>query len=951
MSGCLGVMSTLSWAQTQTATLTGTIADVSPSFLPGATIMVSNSQLATSTDLYGEFQLANVPLGNVKLIVRYIGYKDFEQEVEVKTGLNAVGLFILSEVEATLSEVVVSGTMAPSQMKAMTMRKNAVGIVDIMAADAIGKLPDRNAAEAVQRMQGVAVARYRGEADQATVRGTPFAWNSTLLNGNRIPSANYVGNRSAVLDAIPSELIQYVQIAKAITPDMEGDAIGGSINFITRMPPEDRMLSISAAGGGNTFSKNGTYNTSLVYGDRFFKKKLGVILSGAVWERNWGTDLYEVAYNTELPDPKQQVSLKSLLLKRYMGKRRTSGLNAGLEYKFNANHKVFSRGLLDRFDDVRPVYESYFLFNENQYQYQYRFSQYKTDIRGLEVGGEHQLSNKFRVNWSVSEYLSQYIIDTPPNNPNEKQGIPVATFKQRVTSKFGGRSSDGYRYLLMDSPDGIGDDPMDIQARPVNPAEVMDPTKLTLQQLVIAQGDTKEKDKVASMDLRFNASQRLNLKAGGKYRYKTREAYHLTGFGYLPGVALGLPGKPLIPLSKLQETEAPDEVPFMKDLGRPYDNTVMNPLSKNTLYNLFNPDTLTANGFYEFIPPTYQSTIYHGSEEVGAGYVMGEFDVTPKLKLTGGFRSEYTKVRVNSTQVTSSKSNNKTVYSYSPVSVTNEYNMVLPMAHLKYSPTDKANIRAAYTRTFVRPNFSDLTPGGAVDLTRTQPTMTKGNTELMPTSADNYDLLGEYFFKDIGLVSGGVFYKDLTNVIFQDRSITNIEGTNYLVTQPKNLQNGHLYGLELAINKRFSFLPGVMSGFGVELNYTNIKSEVKVTRTVGQEIFTDKTSLPNQSKHLFNAILFYERNGIMARLAGNFRGKSVETISQQLGPQLYTWADDIFTLDFSGAYAITKKLRVFVELNNLTNKPVKYYLGEEKRVTQVEWYGIRGQAGLRYQLF
>jgi outer membrane receptor protein involved in Fe transport len=152
----------------------------------------------------------------------------------------------------------------------------------------------------------VAVARYHGEADAATVRGTPFAWTSTLFNGNRLPSANVLGNRNSVLDAVPSEMIQYVQVAKAITPDMEGDAIGGSINFVTRTAPAKRTLNMSAAGGYNTFSKDATYNASVVYGDRFFKDKLGVMVAGAIWDRQWGTDAFEVSYNTGLADPVQQ---------------------------------------------------------------------------------------------------------------------------------------------------------------------------------------------------------------------------------------------------------------------------------------------------------------------------------------------------------------------------------------------------------------------------------------------------------------------------------------------------------------------------------------------------------------------------------------------------------------------------------------------------------------------
>ncbi len=114
----------------------------------------------------------------------------------------------------------------------------------------------------------------------------------------------------------------------------------------------------------------------------------------------------------------------------------------------------------------------------------------------------------------------------------------------------------------------------------------------------------------------------------------------------------------------------------------------------------------------------------------------------------------------------------------------------------------------------------------------------------------------------------------------------------------------------------------------------------------------EKSGLPNQSKRMGNAILFYEKNGLSLRLASNFRGKSLETISQQLGPDFYVWADDNLTVDFSGFYAITKKLRTFIVLNNLTNSYVGLYMGNNKnRITSREWYSIRGQAGLKLDIF
>jgi TonB-dependent receptor len=210
--------------------------------------------------------------------------------------------------------------------------------------------------------------------------------------------------------------------------------------------------------------------------------------------------------------------------------------------------------------------------------------------------------------------------------------------------------------------------------------------------------------------------------------------------------------------------------------------------------------------------------------------------------------------------------------------------------------------------------------------------------------------MGEYFFKNIGLLSGGVFYKDIDNVIFTDRTLANENGTNYLVSQAKNLKNVNLFGIEAGINKRFDFLKGFWSGFGAEFNYTYIKSEVSVPRMLNNKVIEEKTSLPDQSKHLFNAILFYERNNVMVRLAGNYRGKSIETINQQLGPDYYIWTAKNFTLDASATYTLNKSIRLFVELNNLTNEPLKTFMGDQRRITMMEWYAQRGQAGIRWDI-
>lgn len=949
-----GLLLTLA-AGAQTAergTLVGHVSDRG-GYLPGATVQVKGTNLGAATDLNGAFHLSNVPTGEATLLVRYIGYQTTEIPVSVKPGLNEISSVKLAAEEGTkLADVVVRGTMAGSQIKAMSIKRNSLAMMDVLASDAIGKLPDRNAAEAVQRMPGVAVARYHGEADQATVRGTPFAWTSTLFNGTRMPSANVGGSRNAVLDAVPSEMIQYAQVVKALTPDMEGDAIGGSINFVTRVAPENKTLNVSAAGGFNNLSKDGTYNASVVYGDRFFGKKLGVMLAAAIWDRNWGTDEYTIAYNTGAADPKQQVAVNSLLMKRYMGKRQTYGFNAGLEYRFNAGNRVYARGLFDMFNDIRPVYESYFAFNTSEYQLNFRYSFYQTRIGGIELGGEHQLGKKLKLDYLLSDYTTEYYLNKTPNTTSaDLRGLPIATFRQKLSKGFGGLAADGRKYLSFDSPDGTGDDALGIRPYLIDPvADAIDPAKLTLRQLVLLQFGAKERDQVGQVNLKFEASPQFSLKVGTKFRHKDRSGRSTSGSRvYVPTTAN------LIPLSTLEREPFPLRGGFFNDLGNPYDAYAIDNLTEQQLYDLYSPEALKANNFRDATPASFPTTYSDGREDVIAGYVMGEWNATPKLKIFGGVRDEYTMLTANGSQYkreTVPVDGKPTVKeSITPVTVKNNYHALLPMVHAKYALSDQAILRAAFTRTFVRPLFTELTPTESINTTTNPISITRGNASLRPTFANNFDLMSEYYFDNIGQFTVGLFYKNITDVVFSDRSVSLNGGVTTVTTQPQNLRNATLKGLEVGLTRRFTFLPGILGGFGVEANYTRIESAVDVPRSVGSDVVMDKTPLPNQSKHLFNAILFYERKGLTARLAGNYRGKSVETISQQLGPRLYNWANTNFTVDFSASYTITPRIRAFVEINNLTNEPLQNFLGDERRISNSEWYSQRGQAGVRWDIF
>lgn len=931
-------------------TIKGTVVGKTNGALPGANISIVDAEAKAVSSLDGDFNLLSPKLGEINIKVEYIGYETKIFPVTIKEGTNDIGYITIAPEEKKnkdevkdIEQVVISRPNALTQAKAYEIKKNNNAIMEVIAADAIGKLPDRNAAEAVQRVQGVAVARYHGEADQATVRGTPFAWTSALFNGNRLPSANVLGNRSFVLDVIPSELIQFVQVSKAVTPDMDGDAIGGSINFITRTAPAKKTLSVSGAGGYNTFSQNATYNGSIVYGDRFFKNKLGVILSGAIWDRQWGADSFDVTYNTGSANDVQKKSISTIMMKRYMGTRRTIGLNGGLEYKFNANNKIYFRGMFNKFDDIRPVYESYVDYTNSRYQYNFRYSHYQTELYGMELGGEHSISSKLNIDWMLSDYQAKYFLDTPPTN--DIKGLPIATFRQKITGGFTNLSSDGKRYWSFDSPNGIGGEYLDYSSDAANPNEVMRPDKLLLSQLVISKLDNNERDKIARVNLKYDINPNISLKIGAKYREKDRNSSYGYNAVFVPTTTS------LLTLSQLTTTDAPKGTAFLNGMNGDYSQYIMNPPTKNQLFQMYSPEFLQQNGFKDFSNAEANATsVYTGEENVFAAYAMAEIKASDKFKIIGGFRNEATRLTLNGAKATKEGSPVTTVISESIVE--SNYNAFLPMLHLRYSFSPKASLRFAYTRSFIRPNFGDMSPGSSIDNTSNPNRITRGNPDLQPTFSHNFDLMGEYYFNNIGILSGGVFYKKISDIVFSDTSIMNLNGTDYMVTQAKNLQDSNLLGFEMGINKRLDFLPGFWSGFGVEFNYTFIDSSVDVPRTANGVQYFDKTTLPNQSKNLFNAILYYESNKIMVRLAGNYRGKSVETINQNLGPNYYIWSDKNFTIDFSASYDISKKVKLFIELNNLSNESLRLYMGDnKKRVTSNEWYGSRGQLGVRWQIF
>lgn len=207
----------------------------------------------------------------------------------------------------------------------------------------------------------------------------------------------------------------------------------------------------------------------------------------------------------------------------------------------------------------------------------------------------------------------------------------------------------------------------------------------------------------------------------------------------------------------------------------------------------------------------------------------------------------------------------------------------------------------------------------------------------------------ENYFGKLDLITAGVFYKDITNLIYKDQSVVDLAGRTYTFTAPKNLEGAKLFGFEFGISKRFENLPGFLKNIGFEGNYTYISSKMNMpVYENGEQTGTMSTTIPNQAKHIFNTILFYETSRLMVRIAGNYKGNYVSEIRAAAGADHYQYFDKNFTVDLSTSYSLTKKIRLFIELNNILNEPNRFYMGTKDRVENISYSGMRGQLGFNF---
>jgi len=872
-------------AQGTTGTVAGTVTDGAGQPLPGATVTVSGTPLATTTDLAGQFRLAPVAAGERSLRVEYLGFDADTVTVQVEAGRTARVEVRLAPAERFFGTVTVVGQpLLEGQAKALNQRKNAPNVVNVVAREQMERFPDPNSAEVTQRVPGIAVQRDQGEGRYVLIRGTEPRLNSMMIDGERIPSPE--GDvRQVALDVIPSDLLESIEVSKALTPDMDGDAIGGGVNLVMKRAPERRVLSASVGGGYNDINGEGSTTAAFTWGDRFADGALGVMFSGSYFDTDRGSENFEVEYDDGF--------LGTLEYRDYTVNRERIGLATNLDWALSPDSTVTFKGTWNQFDDQEYRRRVNNIVEDDAIERELKDRFESQEIYSLSLGGEHAAFGDAWLRWKVL-YASA------------EEDEPDALYSLFL--------QEDVEFDPNVSPDFI--DPDNIRANPLNE----DLAAFVLDEMVLEDNLTTQEDVVGSVDLDLPFTTGGGLAGLWRFGVKYRD------------------------VSKERDNETieygPEEDYFLADLldgGFDSGDLIADgryPIgpfqSPGAMQNLFRTGIFEAEKDYE-----EDTADYEASEQVAAAYLATELYLSERLMLLPGLRWEHTESDYTGYEVLFDDEGD--YVSTEPVTGDESYDVLLPHLHLRYRLDDDSNLRAALTRSYARPNFFDLAPYNLIlDEDRE---IERGNPALDPTTSWNGDLMYERFFSTVGLVSAGMFYKTLEDFIYPFRSTELRDGEEYDVLQPRNGDSADLLGFELAYENRFLSAPGPWSGFGLYANYTWVDSEASFPGR-------GDATVPGQSESVGNLAVSYEAGGFNIQVSLNYRDEFLEEVAEEAEEDV--WIDEHTQLDLTAGYRFPNRLRLYLQLNNLTDEPYRAYIGNPDRPIQEEFYSWWGVLGVSY---
>ena len=884
----------------QNGSLKGKLVDTKTNLpVTGASVFIVNTNLHATTTTDGSFQISTLKPKRYKVKISMIGYSSIIKEVEIEPNEATLLNVELEPISQQLKEVMVYSKLDKESEKASQLNeKNAVNIINVVSAKVMERSPDINAANVLQRVSGVTIQKNSGGGEAyAMVRGLEPRYNNTLVNGVKITSPDEKA-RYVSLDIIPSDLLQKIEVSKTLLPEMEGDAIGGTVNLIMKDAPDSMILKATTSIGYSQFLMDRKYTTfsksdiqqksfyerfgdgaaaspsdfsrsnldfkdkqamptgtlGLTYGRRFLNNKVGLLISDNFQNLYYGsqTEFNNITYF------QNKIQGNDYANRFYSSQQLNNGLTTHIDYNINDRNKIVLNNLLlySYFAQARteidtaylggnggrtvagtgPVSNTYTSITNHQF------------LENLKLSGKHILTKHLLVDWAgVYSVASKRAPDRAVLATNTKIDTvhtttdPNGPYTFRQTPYY---FDDFYRTWQHNRD---------------------------IDYDIIGNATYK-------MDIKKNG---LELKIGGLYRHKDR----------------------------LNHQDDYDLKPIANSDGSKQYFTNIN----TAQWLVFNP---TGNG-------NYNSNNYTAHEDITAGYLQAKF-TSKNFDLFSGIRIEDTKQGFNIQSE-----------SYTAVTYANKaYTDALPSIMFKYKLNSKSALRLSYFKSISRPNYYELVPYTIPSNTANYEV---GNPDLKHSVADNFDMRYELFTKNEDEILIGVFYKSILNPI----ELGSTDNTKF---SPVNLGTATVGGAEVSFTKYW----GV---FGLTGNYAFINSSISSNKSYSD--FTTQTTvaklqsrpLQGQSDNTLNLSLLYrnEKKQVFSQLAFQYLGKTLSYVFPFYGYDYYQQPQ--LTLSLSAEKVINKHFTGFGKFNNLLNTKTVVKIAD---FSTTDTYKPSYSLGLRY---
>ncbi|MCC6416029.1 MAG: TonB-dependent receptor [Opitutaceae bacterium] len=908
--------------QAQTGTVSGRVTDDATKLpLGGVRVSVAQTETETYTTRDGRFVLLNVPAGEQTLAFHYVGYPSAARPVAVDEGRTTDGSLVFGADVVEMDRFVIEGAIVGTA-RAINEQRAAATLANIVAADEIGRFPDQNAAESLQRVPGVSLYRDQGEGRFAIVRGMNYTLGNVTLDGAKVASPE-VGERGIALDVVPVDTLAAIEVAKVPTPDKDGEGLGGTVNIRTKSPFDQDGLHASfnaqaqysalADAFGSKF--NGAFSTILADG------KMGFLVAPTWQVRKFGSHNYEIddGWTDEFDgDDTPVYFLQDIAFRDYEIERKRYGASSAFEFKPDAATTFYARGTYNRFTDTENRHVTLIPFAQGnsldaigdgtatvsgvrRFDRRLRMREKDQELTAFMVGGEKHVGN-----WTLDGNLAW------------SRGEEIKPQETQVVFRRGTR--DGvFRYDFNGT--------YDITVDQLGGASITDPASYNqFDELTVAMELGEETERGITLNARydFSGNRQGFVKFGGVAREKEK-----------------------LSEAEVTEYDVPATFTFASIAGEisdyPYGPRVPQ-ISPAALRAAFFGNLAAFDGESE--PEDSNFDDWVSTEEVTAAYAMSGVTLG-KTSLIVGTRVERTEYTTTGKELEFDASGD--FVGTSAVKSSRSYTNWLPGVYLRHDAAKELVVRASWSNSIVRPSFGDS--AYRRNINHEDEEVTVGNPHLAALEAENLDASIEYYLPSLGLFSVAAFQKDIRNFSYETEIEADPAFPGYEITSFRNGSSGVIRGLELAYQQQLQMLPTPFDGLGVLANITFADSKADYPTRAGEHL-----AFVGQSDRVGNVALTYEKNGFFVRVALNFRSERLREDEPLGGDAIEDfWIDDFKQLDLTTSYRITKSLEVFAELLNLTNEPFRVYqkggnLSPAKRLVQFEEYDWSANFGVRWKL-